>query len=54
MNRLVINLFLIGAFCIGFYIAFFVFNLPLMWSLYGGAGLGMLGLLLVLMIMNNS
>jgi hypothetical protein len=41
VNRLVINLWLIGAFCIGFYIAFNVFNLPIMLAMYGGAGLAL-------------
>jgi len=48
VNRLVINLLLIGAFCIGFYIAIYIFNLPIMWAMYGGAGLGTLALLAVI------
>lgn len=44
MNRLVINLWIIGAFCIGIYIAIYIFNLPVMWAMYVGAGLAMLPL----------
>jgi len=41
VEKLVINLLAVGFFGLGFYIAFYVFNLPIMWAMYGGAGLGL-------------
>jgi hypothetical protein len=47
-TQTVLNMFLIIFFAIGFWLGFSVFNLPIMASMYTGAGLAMLPLLIYL------